>query len=93
MLLLEEIIDPVGTWENKTWGYNMFISKEELTQQYEIYINTIIYSMKNFSAAIYTQTTDVETEINGLMTYDRKEIKVIEEKIRIANQRIINYIK
>ena len=81
------------TWENKTWGYNMFISKEELTQQYEIYINTIIYSMKNFSAAIYTQTTDVETEINGLMTYDRKEIKVIEEKIRIANQRIINYIK
>ena len=49
--------------------------------------------MNNLSAAIYTQTTDVETEINGLMTYDRKETKVIEERIRVTNQRIINYIK
>jgi hypothetical protein len=31
---------------------------------------------KGLSAAVYTQTTDVEGEVNGLMTYDRKVIKI-----------------
>ena len=35
---------------------------------------------KGFSAAVYTQTTDVEGEVNGLMTYDRKVIKVEEDR-------------
>ena len=34
------------------------------------------------SAAVYTQTTDVEGEINGLMTYDRKVIKMPAEKLK-----------
>ena len=37
------------------------------------------------SAAVYTQTTDVETECNGLMTYDREILKVDPERIRAAN--------
>ncbi len=41
---------------------------------------------KGFSAAVYTQTTDVEGEINGLMTYDRKVIKMNEAKVREINQ-------
>ena len=48
--------------------------------------------MKGFSAAIYTQTTDVEIEINGLLTYDRAEVKVIVERIKAANERIISII-
>jgi hypothetical protein len=45
---------------------------------------------KGFSAAVYTQTTDVEGEINGLLTYDRKVIKMNEAKIREINQKICN---
>ena len=38
------------------------------------------------SAAIYTQTTDVEIEVNGLMTYDRAVIKMDQERVAAANQ-------
>ena len=41
-----------------------------------------------FSAAVYTQTTDVETEVNGLMTYDRKVMKMDEARIRAINSAI-----
>ena len=41
------------------------------------------------SAGVYTQTTDVEIECNGIMTYDRKVIKVDEERFRAINQKVI----
>ena len=41
------------------------------------------------SATIYTQTTDVETETNGLMTYDRKINKMGVENVYRANNNII----
>jgi hypothetical protein len=41
---------------------------------------------QGLSAAIYTQTTDVEIEVNGLMTYDRKEIKMPEAKLNELHQ-------
>lgn len=41
-----------------------------------------------YSAAVYTQTTDVEIEVNGLMTYDRKVVKLDESKISKANSMI-----
>ena len=44
---------------------------------------------RGFSAAIYTQTTDVEIEVNGLMTYDRKVDKVDIPRIRAVNQEVI----
>jgi hypothetical protein len=40
---------------------------------------------KGLSAAVYTQTTDVEVEVNGLMTYDRKVIKVDVDRFRASN--------
>ena len=43
-----------------------------------------------FSAAVYTQTTDVEIEVNGLITYDRKVVKVDEDRIRKINLEICN---
>ncbi len=41
-----------------------------------------------FSSAVYTQTTDVETEVNGLMTYDRKVMKMDEQRLRRINQEL-----
>jgi hypothetical protein len=41
------------------------------------------------SAAVYTQTTDVEIEVNGLMTYDRKVIKIDEETFAEINRSVI----
>jgi hypothetical protein len=45
---------------------------------------------EGYSAGVYTQTTDVEIEINGFYTYDRKDIKVDPAAVRKANQGIIN---
>ena len=82
------------TWKDDNWGYAVFETKEEVTKRYVEYINDLIKLIdRGFSAAIYTQTTDVESEINGLITYDREEIKVIEEDIKAANEKLIDSLK
>ena len=82
-------------WEaDRNWGYVQFNSSDEVTAEYIKYakqLKDLIY--KGFSAAVYTQTTDVEGEINGLMTYDRKVVKMNEEQIRKINQEICNSLK
>jgi hypothetical protein len=40
------------------------------------------------SAAIYTQTTDVEVEVNGLMTYDRAQVKPDTNAVAAANKSV-----
>ena len=45
---------------------------------------------RGFSAAVYTQTTDVEMEVNGFMTYDRKVVKMDEKRIRAINQKLVH---
>jgi beta-galactosidase/beta-glucuronidase len=64
-------------WQkDKNWGYKKYNNIIELTQAYTSLISQIPELIHNgLSAAIYTQTTDVEGEVNGLMTYDRKIIK------------------
>ncbi len=42
---------------------------------------------RGLAAAVYTQTTDVEIEVNGLMTYDRAMIKMDADRIAAANRR------
>lgn len=79
-------------WEpNRNWGYIQFNSPKEVTDEYVKYAQKL-YDLipKGFSGGVYTQTTDVEIEVNGLMTYDRKVIKVEEDRIREINQRICN---
>ena len=79
-------------WEpNRNWGYVQFNSSKEATDEYVKYAE-MLYNMvvKGFSGAVYTQTTDVEIEVNGLMTYDRKVIKLDEKRVREINQRICN---
>ena len=82
-------------WEpNRNWGYVQFNSSKEATDEYVKYAD-MLYRLidKGFSAAVYTQTTDVEVEINGLMTYDRKVIKLDEKRVNEANRRICNVFK
>jgi len=77
-------------WEpDRNWGYIRFNSSSELTDEYVKYAE-MLYDMiaRGFSGAIYTQTTDVEIEVNGLMTYDRKVIKPDAERIRAINLKI-----
>jgi hypothetical protein len=77
-------------WEAANWGYRTFEDSIQLLATYETYYD-IVYRMvkeQGLSATIYTQTTDVETETNGLMTYDRKLIKMGGENIARANSGI-----
>jgi hypothetical protein len=78
--------------------YNDNGTIEGVTNRYEHYADLITECGKGttfngdktcFAAAVYTQTTDVETEVNGLMTYDRAIIKVQEDRIKAANQKMI----
>lgn len=71
------------TWQSKdNWGYQSFTNQEELTDKYEGFVKRLALLIpKGLSAAVYTQTTDVEIEVNGLMTYDRKVIKMPVEKL------------
>ncbi len=76
------------TWEKKTWGYKGASSKEDLTRKYERLLEGV-YKLKDkpgLSAAVYTQITDVETEANGLLTYDRAVIKVDLDRVAAANR-------
>src|SRR5262249_1152832 len=66
------------TWAKKTWGYRGTSSRDDLTRKVER-LQRRVYQLKErnaLSAAVYTQLTDVETEANGLLTYDRAVIKV-----------------
>jgi beta-galactosidase/beta-glucuronidase len=78
------------TWQGKdNWGYQSFKTPEELVKKYESFIERFPPLIsKGLSAAIYTQTTDVEIEVNGLMTYDRKVIKMPEEKLRAIHEKL-----
>jgi beta-galactosidase/beta-glucuronidase len=76
------------TWETKTWGYQGMRDSAELTRKYERLLQRV-YALKQeraMSAAVYTQTTDVETEANGLLTYDRAVVKVDAERVAAANK-------
>jgi hypothetical protein len=77
-------------WQpDKNWGYVQFKNSKEVTDEYIKYANNLKTLIKaGFSAAVYTQTTDVEVEVNGLITYDRKVIKVDEPRLKQVNQEI-----
>jgi hypothetical protein len=70
-----------------------FNSSKEVTDQYVEYAEQLKTLIKHgFSAAVYTQTTDVEVEVNGLMTYDREMIKMDEQRIKQVNSEICNIL-
>ena len=79
---------------DRNWGYIKFASPAEVTAEYVKYARQLQEMIaRGFSAAVYTQTTDVEIEVNGLMTYDRRFDKVDIARIREINQQVINTLK
>lgn len=79
-------------WQNDSnWGYGKVkSSSEEVMRQYEEYLDMLkVFVSTGCAAAVYTQTTDVEVEVNGLMTYDRAIVKVDVPRISAANKAVI----
>ena len=80
------------TWNiERKWGYGgTKKDSEEVMTIYEQYLDMLkVFVNTGCAAAVYTQTTDVEGEVNGLITYDRKVIKVDIPRIAKANKSVI----
>ncbi len=69
------------------WGYRSYKSKEALTKAYLEKIEMLKPMIRSgLAAAIYTQISDVEIEINGLLTYDREVLKMDPQVVGKANK-------
>ncbi|MEG1934822.1 MAG: beta-galactosidase, partial [Rikenellaceae bacterium] len=76
-----------NVWEKgRNWGYVQYENSKDVTDKYIEYTEMLKNLIRSgISGAVYTQTTDVEIEVNGFMTYDRKIIKMDEQRIKKAN--------
>ena len=77
-------------WDTSTsnWGYGSLPkNKAEYLERYQESIRRLVeLKGKGIAAGVYTQTTDVEGEINGLITYDRAEIKIPAEQLKAMHE-------
>ena len=69
---------------DKTYGYKYFSKAEEFEKALErLYLDEVVPAVrKGLCAAVLTQVSDVEDETNGLVTYDRKVVKVSEQRMK-----------
>lgn len=83
------------TWQEKNnWGYQSFKNQNELKDRYATLIGQLAKLIPlGLSAAVYTQTTDVEIETNGLMTYDRKVFKIDPKVLHELHQQLYKAVK
>ena len=76
-------------WNKRNWGYRTYDSRDKLALEYEGLIFTLRTLIpQGLAAAVYTQTTDVEGEINGLMTYDRELVKIGLDVLATINNKV-----
>ena len=74
----------------RNWGYRNFKDIKAFQDRYIDLIQKLYLLVdKGLSAAVYTQTSDVEGEVNGIMTYDRKFLKLDPKKFSLINKRIL----
>lgn len=79
------------TWdETKSFGYMMYKTKDSLSKAYRnLHEKQIIPLIdKGLSATVYTQVSDVENEVNGILTYDREHIKIDEDVLIDINNKL-----
>lgn len=79
---------PGHTWSSESWGYQNETVLEGVTAWY-LHLMRSVWKLKEKSgicASVYTQITDVETECNGLLTYDRERPKIDPQVLRLANR-------
>lgn len=83
------------TWLNKdNWGYRTFANADTLFTTFKSYQKQMVtFIERGLSAAIYTQTTDVEIETNGLMTYDRRIMKIPANKLNEESRKLYDAAK
>lgn len=82
-------------WPVKNDAYQYEPTKTALTDRYVLMMDQVEQMMKykGLSTAVYTQTTDVEHEINGILTYDRAVEKMDLQRVKAVNQAVINTSK
>ena len=85
----QKIRNHVWNWE-KSFGYQMYANKVALTNAYKaLHEKQIIPNIKKgLSATVYTQVSDVEFEVNGILSYDRELVKIDEDVIRELNAKM-----
>lgn len=78
-------------WPGKHKAYEMQPTVEDLTKRFEHVQSDLLPLIedKGLSAAVYTQLTDVEEEVNGIVTYDRKFEKIDARRARAANEAVL----
>ena len=82
----------LGATAKKAFTYRKYMTKVDLTDAIvKLYEKQIIPAKaKGLAASIYTQVSDVEQEVNGLLSYDRKTVKVVEEDIAKMSERLLS---
>ena len=85
-----QIIDGHVWNKEKSFGYQMYKSKESMTNAYrKLHEHQVIPAIKKgLSATVYTQVSDVEFEVNGMLTYDRAEIKLEPDVVKAINEQM-----
>lgn len=79
------------TFGNKMFGYKIFFSKSVLEKAFErLYSHVLLPQIKGggLAGCVYTQLSDVEDELNGLLTYDRKVLKIDPALVRAVNEKL-----
>jgi len=81
---------PGHLWSEKFWGYLIMTNGQSLAGRYTELLDRVddLRDSVGLSGAIYTQLTDVETECNGLLTYDRAVEKLDPLLARAANEQL-----
>lgn len=76
--------------KKRSFGYQMYKGKAELTAAYRKLMENQAIPLvpKGLSALVYTQLSDVELEVNGILTYDREEVKIDEDTIKELNEKL-----
>ena len=78
------------TWSSTSFGYRKYRSRDQLIAALErLHDREIVPAIRRgLAATVYTQLADVEEEVNGLVTYDRRFVMVPEATMRAINDRM-----
>ncbi|MEX1827410.1 glycoside hydrolase family 2 protein [Luteibacter sp. CQ10] len=84
------MLAPGHMWPGKHGSYEMAPNKEALTKRFEQVQSALIplVAQEGLGAAVYTQTSDVEHEVNGFLTYDRRMEKMEFQRVKAANDAV-----
>jgi len=77
-------------YEKDIYGYKIFKRKKDLSRAYEKLIKKLVIPniSRGLSATVYTQLSDIEEEVNGILSYDRKIVKIDENVVREWNEKL-----